>query len=48
MERVLLNLISNAIQASPEGGVVTIGTGIERRDAFISIADAGTGVPLRK
>ena len=47
MERVLLNLISNAIQASPEGGVVTIGTGIERRDAFISIADAGTGVPLR-
>lgn len=45
LERALLNLITNAIQASPEGGVVTIKTGMERREAFIIIADEGPGIP---
>lgn len=47
MERVLLNLISNAVQASFEGGEVIIGTNIEGRDAVISISDDGPGVPLK-
>jgi two-component system, NtrC family, sensor histidine kinase HydH len=45
MERALLNLISNAIQASPDDGVVTIGTVMEGRDAVITIADNGPGIP---
>jgi two-component system, NtrC family, sensor histidine kinase HydH len=45
IERVLLNLISNAVQASPEGGAVTIGTVMEGRDAVITIADNGPGIP---
>jgi two-component system, NtrC family, sensor histidine kinase HydH len=45
IERVLLNLIVNAIQASPEGGLVTVKTDREGREAFISIADEGPGIP---
>ncbi len=45
MERTLLNLICNAIQASPEGGVVTVKTDMEGREAVISIADDRPGNP---
>jgi two-component system, NtrC family, sensor histidine kinase HydH len=44
IERVLLNLIVNAVQASPEEGVVTVETGREGREVVISIADDGPGI----
>ena len=46
MERAFLNLISNAVQASPEGGVVMVRTIMEGREAVITIADDGPGIPL--
>ncbi len=46
MERALLNLICNAVQASPEGGVVMVRTNMEGREAVITIADDGPGIPL--
>jgi two-component system, NtrC family, sensor histidine kinase HydH len=46
MERTLLNLISNAVQASPEGEVVMVRTNMEGREAVITIADEGPGIPL--
>ncbi|QEG42349.1 ATP-binding protein [Roseimaritima ulvae] len=45
MERVLLNLLNNAIKFSPSGGRITLR--LERRgdDAVISVSDQGPGVP---
>jgi signal transduction histidine kinase len=45
MERVFQNLISNAIEAMPEGGTVSIR--VDRRDAevVISVEDNGPGIP---
>ena len=45
MERALLNLIYNAVQASPEGGVVKVRTNMEGKEAVITIADDGPGIP---
>ncbi len=45
MERALLNLIWNAVQASPEGGVVVVKTNMEGREAAITVADEGPGIP---
>jgi two-component system sensor histidine kinase HydH len=47
LKRVLLNLIINAVQASPEGGVVTVRTDLKGREAVISIADDGPGIPSK-
>lgn len=43
-ERVLDNLISNAIDHSPEGGTVTLGVVARGEGAEITVADAGPGI----
>jgi signal transduction histidine kinase len=45
VNQVVLNLLTNAVQASPEGGRVTIRT--RRRDAgvCIEVSDQGHGIP---
>ncbi|WP_027717578.1 ATP-binding protein [Desulfovirgula thermocuniculi] len=47
MERAVLNIIFNAMQAMPEGGVITISTAYlpERQMAALSVADTGCGIP---
>jgi two-component system sensor histidine kinase HydH len=45
LERTLLNLLMNAVQASPDGGLVTIRTELRGREAVISIGDEGQGIP---
>ncbi|TYO92312.1 two-component system sensor histidine kinase AtoS [Desulfallas thermosapovorans] len=47
IERVLVNILFNALQAMPEGGTVTIRTGYEEdtEQVFVSIADTGCGIP---
>ncbi len=44
MERVILNLIMNAAQASPAGSVVTVKTRLIENMVEISVIDRGTGI----
>ena len=45
IERVLLNLLDNAIKYSEEGGAVTISARQEGSRVRISVADTGIGIP---
>jgi two-component system, NtrC family, sensor histidine kinase HydH len=44
LEQVLLNLMINAIEASPEGGTVTLSAGAEANRIAIAVVDRGHGV----
>ena len=43
--RVLCNLIKNAQEAMPHGGILTIATGLVENEVFIRISDTGIGIP---
>jgi signal transduction histidine kinase len=45
MKRVLINLITNALQAMPDGGFLKIVAKRTEDSAFISIQDTGVGIP---
>jgi signal transduction histidine kinase len=49
IERIVANLVSNAVKYSPRGGPITIGVRLEQRDgdewAVLTVHDAGIGVP---
>jgi signal transduction histidine kinase/HAMP domain-containing protein len=49
IERIVANLVSNAVKYSPRGGRITIGVGQEQRDrdewATLSVRDDGIGIP---
>jgi signal transduction histidine kinase len=45
MERVFLNLITNALEAMPHGGEIRIGLGIAGNWALIEVEDTGPGIP---
>ena len=45
IKRVLLNLITNAIQAMPDGGKLTIKATHKNGTAVISVEDTGLGIP---
>jgi PAS domain S-box-containing protein len=45
LKRILTNLISNAVQAMPNGGKLTINTGCRDQKALISVDDTGEGIP---
>ncbi|MFZ2445099.1 MAG: ATP-binding protein [Syntrophobacteraceae bacterium] len=48
MKQVLINLITNAIQASPQGEKVTVGCSLLGRSLVMEIIDCGCGIPERK
>ncbi len=45
LNRILVNLISNALQAMPNGGNLTIRFKIQNNTAVISVEDTGLGIP---
>jgi two-component system, sporulation sensor kinase B len=44
LKQALVNLIKNAIEATPEGGIVAIAYNLKDRHAYISISDTGKGM----
>jgi signal transduction histidine kinase len=48
MERVLRNLIENALRYTDAGGTVTVTTGREENGAMIEVADTGVGIPAEE
>jgi PAS domain S-box-containing protein len=45
LKRILGNLVTNAIQAMPEGGKLSISTSRKADDIVISVQDTGVGIP---
>lgn len=45
LEQVIINIISNAIKYTPEGGNIEVYSGTLYRDAFIKVRDNGIGIP---
>ena len=46
MKRILTNLISNAIQALPDGGKISIKVKRKEDKVFLSVEDTGQGIPV--
>ncbi|MCZ2097967.1 MAG: GAF domain-containing protein [Anaerolineae bacterium] len=46
IERVVGNLIDNAIKYTPDGGVIVISTASSGGEVFIRVKDTGPGIPL--
>jgi signal transduction histidine kinase len=46
IQQVVNNLLSNAVKFTPEGGLITITTGVVGQDFFqLTVADTGVGIP---
>lgn len=45
MERVIINILSNAIKYTDDGGHITVYVGFVYNDAYIKIKDTGRGIP---
>ena len=48
MEQVVLNLLSNAAQASPAGAPITVVTRVHDEEIEIAVIDRGCGIPREK
>jgi PAS domain S-box-containing protein len=44
LERMLVNLITNAIEAMPQGGTLSLATGAQADQSFVQVRDTGTGM----
>lgn len=45
IQRVMTNLISNAIKYTPEGGKITVGSRLKGSHALFEVVDTGYGIP---
>ena len=45
INRILYNLVNNAVQAMPKGGKLTIHSFKEAKDVVITVKDTGVGIP---
>lgn len=44
VKQAVINIMSNAMRYTPEGGVVTVTVDADREDALISVSDTGIGI----
>jgi signal transduction histidine kinase/ActR/RegA family two-component response regulator len=44
LREALLNLVQNAVDAMPQGGVLSIATGCDATDAWVEVRDTGVGM----
>lgn len=44
IERILFNVLSNAVKYTPEGGAVTVKAGVADDNLIVSVADTGVGI----
>ena len=47
-EQIILNIISNAVKFTPEGGKVTTTCGVTGDQSWITVTDTGPGIPEEK
>jgi NtrC-family two-component system sensor histidine kinase KinB len=45
IERVIVNLVTNASRATPSGGVITVAAALRGSDIAFSVTDTGVGIP---
>jgi NtrC-family two-component system sensor histidine kinase KinB len=45
VERVIVNLVTNATRATPPGGIITVAATEHGRDVVFSVTDTGAGIP---
>lgn len=45
IERVVLNILTNAIKYTPEGGTIKVYVGFVKNNPYIKIIDTGVGIP---
>jgi NtrC-family two-component system sensor histidine kinase KinB len=45
VERVIVNLVTNASRATPAGGSISVAASSRGRDVVFSVTDTGTGIP---
>jgi len=45
LERVVINLVGNAVKFTPEGGRVDVGLAVDAGWAVVEVADTGIGIP---
>jgi signal transduction histidine kinase len=45
IKRIMINLVSNAVQAMPKGGKLVINAYKEANDVLIAVTDTGSGIP---
>ena len=45
LERMMFNIVGNAIKFTKEGGSVTISTGVKDANVAVTVADTGIGIP---
>jgi PAS domain S-box-containing protein len=48
LERVVINLVGNAVKFTPEGGDVTVRLLVDAEHVLIEVVDTGIGIPLQE
>jgi signal transduction histidine kinase len=48
MKQVVMNLVMNAVQASPPGKIISVTTHLKGKRLLIDVSDCGCGIPAQK